>query len=192
MGSKISSERKLSDAKVLTDRQLEMLMANTNYNEHEIRLWHKGFLNDCPDGKLDKPKFIQLYKQICPVGQPDNFAKCAFHTFDADKSGTIDFTEFLLAIAINRSGSSKEKLEMAFDMYDVDGNGFIDRKELKKILAAIFELKGEALKKQSVKAQIDLIMSKIDVNNDAKISREEFIYACLRHDEMRQLLAPNI
>ncbi|KAI0983370.1 hypothetical protein GJ496_000236 [Pomphorhynchus laevis] len=192
MGSKISSEVDKSDPTVLTDRQLEMLMTNTKYTEHEILLWHKGFLNDCPNGKLNKRKFVQLYCQICPGGHPEKFAEFAFNTFDTDRSGIIDFTEFLLAIAVNRSGTSKEKIEMAFDMYDVDGNGYIDSKELTKIITAIFELKGQSKNKRAAKAEIANMMSKIDVNNDSKISKEEFIYACIRDDEMRELLAPNV
>merc|ERR1719376_2024509 len=51
-------------------------------------------------------------------------------TFDIDRNGVIDFKEFLLSIDVNSSGSPEEKLNWAFSMYDVDGNGYIDINEM--------------------------------------------------------------
>jgi hypothetical protein len=35
----------------------------------------QGFLRDCPNGKLDKKKFIDVYKQFYPQGKADSFCK---------------------------------------------------------------------------------------------------------------------
>jgi hypothetical protein len=35
----------------------------------------QGFIQDCPNGKLDKKKFLELYKQFYPQGKADNFCK---------------------------------------------------------------------------------------------------------------------
>ena len=39
----------------------------------------------------------------------------------------------MLAIDVTSSGSPEEKLNWAFSMYDVDGNGWIDLPEMTKI-----------------------------------------------------------
>ena len=62
-----------------------------------------------------------------------------FRTFDKDNSGKIDFNEFLLAINITSGGQPKEKLEWAFQMYDIDGNGTIEKKEMTEIIKVIFK-----------------------------------------------------
>ena len=57
-----------------------------------------------------------------------------FRTFDADNSGRIDFKEFLLAINITSTGKPEQKLEWAFQMYDVNGDGTIEPSEMAEII----------------------------------------------------------
>ena len=95
----------------------------------------QGFIRDCPTGKLDKKKFVDVYKQFYPQGKADSFCKwvrisllvfhsymCAvfsryaFATIDANNDGTIDFDEFLLAIAATSQGDLDDRLEVAFEM----------------------------------------------------------------------------
>ncbi len=63
MGNKSSSKGK-KDPYILTDEDLKMLKANTQYTEEEIQAWHSGFLKDCPSGKLDKKQFLHVYR-VC-------------------------------------------------------------------------------------------------------------------------------
>ena len=55
-----------------------------------------------------------------------------FTIFDTDKSGSINFREFLFSMLRNLKGSSEEKLGWAFRMYDMDGNGSISLDEMKR------------------------------------------------------------
>jgi Ca2+-binding EF-hand superfamily protein len=73
-----------------------------------------------------------------------------FKTFDTDSSGEIDFVEFLIAISVTSQGDIRDKLKMAFNMYDIDKNGRIDRKEMEKIIEAIYDLLGEENRKGEV------------------------------------------
>ena len=92
------------------------------------------FQRDCPDGLLSKNKFLEVYSTFFPTGNPDKFCNHVFRSFDGDNSGKIDFKEFLLAINITSGGDPKSKLDWAFTMYDIDGNGTIEKNEMVEII----------------------------------------------------------
>jgi len=142
-----------------------------------------------------------------------------------------DFGEFLIAISITAQQDPEKKLEWAFSMYgmygtwidrnnqfdyiyiytlDIDRNGFIEKKEMKKIMdvrndsididigicmfcfQAIFDLLGEERKGNNAPdLKVDQIFAKMDTNGDGKLSKEEFISGCLLDDYLRRLLAPS-
>ncbi|GAA57845.1 neuronal calcium sensor 2, partial [Clonorchis sinensis] len=91
-------------------------------------------VRDCPSGQLSKKKFIEVYSGFFPDGNAEEFCTHVFRTFDKDNSGRIDFKEFLLAINITSGGDPEEKLEWAYQMYDIDGNGTIERSEMVEII----------------------------------------------------------
>lgn len=50
------------------------------------------------------------------------------------QDNTIDFLEFVAALNLVFRGDLEHKLRWSFKVYDKDGNGFVDREELKSII----------------------------------------------------------
>jgi Ca2+-binding EF-hand superfamily protein len=116
-------------------------MVDPDEVEHEQWLIsYAGFLKDCPSGSLTKVEFQKIYKQFFPFGDPSSFADYVFNVFDSDKSGSIDFKEFICALSVTSRGQMEDKLDWAFQLYDIDGDGKISYDEMLAIVEAIYKM----------------------------------------------------
>merc|ERR1711991_275910 len=88
--------------------------------------------------------------------------------FDADKSGTLSFDEFLNLYAKYKAppSSSKELLE-AFKVFDINGDGSISASELSEALTTL----GDPLPEVQVKE----LIKTLDKNGNGKIEIAEFV-----------------
>jgi Ca2+-binding EF-hand superfamily protein len=180
-----------SSKKGLPQEDVDFLVNNTKFTKAEIKDWHRGFMRDCPDGMLSKSKFLEVYSTFFPAGNPDSFCEHVFRSFDKDNSGRIDFKEFLLAINITSGGNPQQKLNWAFDMYDIDANGTIERNEMVDIIKAIYNMLGTAMAGQdmdSPKDRTEKIFNKMDVNNDGVLTKSEFVEGCMKDQFLYQML----
>ena len=84
-----------------------------------------------------------------------------FDVFDGDKSGTIEFNEFLQALSVTSRGNLNDKLEWAFRLYDLDDDGKITRDEMLQIVTAIFSMVGKKddMKDADPKEKVEKIFS---------------------------------
>ncbi|CAF1313031.1 unnamed protein product [Rotaria magnacalcarata] len=177
----------------LTPQQISMFTATTEFNEKQIRDWHAEFIRDYPNGKLSKKQFINMYSHFYPGKNADAFSKLAFSTFDSNHDGTIDFYEFILAVAATSQGDLNDRLEIAFDICDSSDDGQIDRKELAVMISAMYDLLGETNRSGDYdpKKRALEIIGKLDVNGDKKLNKYEFIAGCKNDPIIRRLLSPN-
>jgi neuronal calcium sensor 1 len=112
----------------------------SNSNRELLLTCRKGFLKDCPSGMLTKEEFQKIYRQFFPFGDPSSFADYVFNVFDSDKSGSIDFKEFICALSVTSRGKMEDKLDWAFQLYDIDGDGKISYDEMLAIVEAIYKM----------------------------------------------------
>ncbi|CAM4746349.1 unnamed protein product [Rotaria magnacalcarata] len=192
MGNKTNGTEK-KDPTILTDEDLQMLEVSTQYTTEEILGWHAGFLKDCPMGKLDRKQFLRVYKRFYPEGKAAKYCNFVFKAFDTDNNNWIDFTEFLLAVSISQHGNLEEKLNLAFSIYDQNRDGEINRKDIVKIIEAMYDLANDEdrIGHKSPNKRVELIMRRLNKDKDDIIVRNEFIEGCIRDELLRKILAPN-
>eukprot|EP00731_Ephydatia_muelleri_P017273 Em0010g371a len=164
----------------LSPEMIEELVNRTHFSHHDLRKWYKGFMKDCPDGMLTLERFAKAYSKMFSKGDPSRFVEHAFRVFDAKHDGVIDFEEYICAIAVSANGKLEEKLGWVFNMYDLDGDGYIGKDDLLEILRSIYQMVGtgmlnlpaDELTPEDRSAKMFALM---DTNKDDKLSLEEFI-----------------
>ncbi|KAF9520727.1 hypothetical protein BS47DRAFT_401050 [Hydnum rufescens UP504] len=177
----------------LSPEQLSDLQKNTYFDKKELQQWYKGFLKDCPSGQLDKAAFGRIYKQFFPFGDPVQFADYVFNVFDENKNGTIDFKEFMGALSVTSRGRLEEKLKWAFQLYDLDGDGFITYAEMLQIVRSIYKMTGDMVKlptdENTPEKRVDKIFRNMDRDKDARLTFDEFVEGSKHDPEIVQALS---
>jgi calcium-dependent protein kinase len=88
---------------------------------------------------------------------------------DTDKSGTINYTEFIAATMDAQIFMREENLRNAFMIFDTDQSGKIDAKEIKALL------EGEEFQDQIEHDKLKAVVDEVDTNGDGEIDFEEFL-----------------
>ena len=115
------------------------------------------------DGVLTKEEILNGYKTIMPFDDAEKEVERIMNEVDIDKSGTIDYNEFVLATINKQKLLNKEKLEATFKMFDKDGSGSISSDEIKSVLGKHVDEK-----------VLDDMIKEVDINGDGEISLVEF------------------
>ena len=89
-----------------------------------------------------------------------------FSKVDADRNGFISYDEFIRASIDKNKILSEEKLRAAFKLFDKNGDGNIEAKEIKEVLGKDINNDNEDIWNNIIK--------EVDQNGDGEISYEEF------------------
>lgn len=118
------------------------------------------------DGTIELNEIRQVMRKLGQNPTEDEL-KEMISTVDDNDDHEIDFEEFLVLMKSRTVVDDPEKeLKDAFAVFDSDGNGAIDRKELKRLMKKL----GQAL----TEAEVDAMMEQVDSNGDGEISYDEF------------------
>ena len=85
---------------------------------------------------------VGLYTRVLPVNNARSFVDLIFRDYDKDGNGSIDFSEFILAMNASLSSSVEEKLRMAFCLLDKDKSGAISVKEMVEVIGTLYSVEG--------------------------------------------------
>eukprot|EP00490_Sorites_sp_Unknown_P028263 CAMPEP_0114656894 /NCGR_PEP_ID=MMETSP0191-20121206/13047_1 /TAXON_ID=126664 /ORGANISM="Sorites sp." /LENGTH=126 /DNA_ID=CAMNT_0001875059 /DNA_START=242 /DNA_END=622 /DNA_ORIENTATION=+ len=94
--------------------------------------------------------------------------------FDDDGNDMIDFTEFLDALYVFASTAQEQnqaKVRFAFEIYDVNGDGYISNGDLFRILKIMV---GDNLNDIQLQQLVDRTILQADKDKDGKLSIQEF------------------
>ncbi|XP_033757613.1 Kv channel-interacting protein 4-like isoform X3 [Pecten maximus] len=172
---------------------LDTLCRNTKFSRKELQIMYRGFKQECPTGIVNEETFKEIYAQFFPQGDSSAYAHYVFNTFDHDRNGTISFEEFVMGLSVLSRGTLQERLQWAFSLYDINGDGIITKEEMNDIVSAIYEMMGRfsepTVDETTARDHVDRVFQKMDLNKDGVISLEEFMDTCRRDENITKGMA---
>lgn len=160
------------------------------------------FAEAAPSGELSFAAFKKCFDQVIKLAgghetseerqAADAMIHRLFKVFDTDKSNTVDFGELASGLSVLSGSSMDEKVRAAFQLYDVNGDGFITLDEMVTYMTSIFRVMYET--SDATKAKMGVSPEELakvtatqcfkeaDLNNDSKLSFEEFKKVRQRRD----------
>ncbi|XP_053992482.1 hippocalcin-like protein 4 isoform X5 [Hylaeus volcanicus] len=171
-------------------KRLSCLTCQTGFSKDEIRKLYRAFKQYCPRGAVTTNDLKPAYAKLFPLGDSTKYTQIVFNTFDRDRDGIVSFQDLLTEINLIINGDLDQKLSWIFSFYDLNGDGYITRKEMLVIISAIYEMlyTGQTAQRMIVR-HVDMIFKKMDTDKDGVISREEFMNTCKNDSVIENQLA---
>ena len=140
-----------------------------NFSEQELQKLYKNFskIDRDKSGTLEPSEFFEI-----PELANNPLVRRVIAVLDRNKDGNISFLEFVQGLnSLSAGASPDEKLRFAFQIYDINNDGFISNGELFQVLKMMV---GNNLNDVQLQQLVDRTIVKADTDFDGKISFEEF------------------
>ncbi|XP_039191837.1 Kv channel-interacting protein 4 isoform X6 [Crotalus tigris] len=167
---------------------LELLEAQSKFTKKELQILYRGFKNECPSGIVNEEAFKEIYSQFFPQGDSTTYAHFLFNAFDTDHNGSVSFEDFVMGLSILLRGTVQEKLSWAFNLYDINKDGYITKEEMLDIMKAIYDMMGKCtypvLQEDAPRQHVETFFQKMDRNKDGVVTIDEFIESCQKDENI--------
>ncbi|KAF8792587.1 calcium and integrin-binding protein 1-like [Argiope bruennichi] len=177
----------------LTKSELQYYKELTYLTEREIQYAFKRFKNLHPR-ILNKNKLARIPVEIIkrmPEFQNNPFTDRICEIFSSENDGLWSFEDFLDMVSVFSPATPPEKkAEYAFCIYDFDGDGFLSKEDLTKLITALTA--GEILTEEDIQVVVDKTMEEADIDKDGMLSPGEFKHVLLKCPDFARSFAIRI
>ncbi|GMF28972.1 unnamed protein product [Phytophthora fragariaefolia] len=167
------------------------------------------FAEAAPSGELTFAAFKKCFDQIIRLAgghdspeerkEADTMIRRLFRVFDTDNSNTVDFGELASGLSVLSGSSMDVKVRAAFQLYDINGDGYITQEEMISYMTSIFKVMYETTDstkskmgvspEELARATADQCFKEADLNGDNKLSFEEFKKRTVRQHREKTVIA---
>ncbi|XP_039592808.1 EF-hand calcium-binding domain-containing protein 1-like [Polypterus senegalus] len=132
---------------------------------------------------LDRSKFRNILHNTFGMTD-DMIMDRAFRAFDKDNDGFISIKEWIEGLSVFLRGTLDERIKYCFDVYDLNGDGYISREEMFHMLKnSLTKQPTEEDPDEGIKDLVEITLKKMDHDHDGRLSFSDFEKA-VRDEEL--------
>ncbi|XP_037658812.1 EF-hand calcium-binding domain-containing protein 1 isoform X5 [Choloepus didactylus] len=183
-----------------------------HFNKHEVSCLVNLFYNLVGDVAerpgtvigLDRNAFRNILHMTFGMTD-DMIMDRVFRGFDKDNDGCVSVSEWINGLSLFLRGTLEEKMKYCFEVFDLNGDGFISKEEMFHMLKnSLLKQPSEEDPDEGIKDLVEITLKKMDCDHDGKLSfadyeqavREETLLLeafgpCLPDTEVASLLLAN-
>jgi Ca2+-binding EF-hand superfamily protein len=179
----------------------------SGFSSSDIHFARQTFYRDCPNGRCSKRKFLTFIRKSCSLQKPlesnihliqifqnhrqsKKFFSLMFDIYDRNHDGELDFDEYLYALSAISGANRLRTIETLFQFFDRHNQGYITREEFnsrKKLAAQFLGQYKTGIQKNFL---FDKAFNAMDLDQDGRISKEEFIQWHLKDHSIPEEIKP--
>uniref|UniRef100_A0A8C0HCH7 Potassium voltage-gated channel interacting protein 3 n=1 Tax=Chelonoidis abingdonii TaxID=106734 RepID=A0A8C0HCH7_CHEAB len=161
---------------------LEQLQELTKFTKKELQSLYRGFKN------VRRCQPFHWVSLVSPLTDASMYAHFLFNAFDVDRNGAICFENFVVGLSILLRGTVHEKLNWAFNLYDINKDGYITKEEMLAIMKSIYNMMGRytypIVRDDAPIEHVEKFFQKMDRNRDGVVTIEEFLETCQKDENI--------
>ncbi|XP_043508307.1 NADPH oxidase 5 isoform X1 [Frieseomelitta varia] len=158
------------------------------FDEHSLEWLGKLFKQTVGNEKeIRREEFNKIVISKNPF-----FTDRVFQIFDKDNSGTISLQEFLDAMHQFAGKSPDDKIKFLFKVYDIDGDGLIQLRELEHVMRVCMEENGIQFNEEQIKELTIALFDDADQANRGAITFEALKKQLEKHEGLLENLSISI
>jgi len=166
-----------ANTSTLRAEEVSEMQSVSHFTPKEIKRLYKRFkrLDKDEKGSISTEEFLTI-----PELSMNPLNRRIIAIFDSNKDGQVNFKEFVRSLsAFHPRGDREEKVKFAFQVYDIDGDGFIRPDELFQILKMMV---GNNLTDEQIRKAAQETFSEADRSKKGKLDYDDFSEALANTD----------
>ena len=125
--------------------------------------------------KIDRTRFRDLLHNTFAITE-DFIMDRVFKAFDKDNDSHLNEEEWILGMSVFLKGTLDECCKYCFEVYDMNGDGYISREEMFHLLKQSLIVPGNEQDDpdDGVKDLVEVALKKLDHDHDTRVSYTDF------------------
>ncbi|GBP03598.1 NADPH oxidase 5 [Eumeta japonica] len=182
------------DGSVSADDLMEFLSAvsssrsRSGFDKNSVEWLEQLFKQTVGDQKeITREQFQKIVVSKNPF-----FTERVFQIFDEDDSGAISLQEFIAAVYHFAGQTPDDKISFLFKVYDLDGDGLIQHRELQHVMRACMEENGMRFSEEQLLDLTSAMFEDADTEHRGAITYEALKHQLEKHGGLLENLSISI